>query len=184
MADQIRWRRGKNPSIGGLAPVAQLDRASVYGTEGQRFESSRAHRKASKSARYASGQRGGGSFLPAFSRDWSRDDPRWRGGRIPTPPDPGCGQCFGEPGWSKSWRFQMTAFTRSAPPSGLPYLECQRPQTFRFTTTGYRHTERSRESSGGFNSLASMISRRICVRAKPARLLTRSRPTSTTQASR
>ena len=25
------------------APVAQLDRASVYGTEGQRFESSRAH---------------------------------------------------------------------------------------------------------------------------------------------
>ena len=26
-----------------LAPVAQLDRASVYGTEGQRFESSRAH---------------------------------------------------------------------------------------------------------------------------------------------
>src|SRR3954465_13474980 len=25
-----------------LAPVAQLDRASVYGTEGQRFESSRA----------------------------------------------------------------------------------------------------------------------------------------------
>src|SRR4051812_14188202 len=27
------------------APVAQLDRASVYGTEGQRFESSRARQK-------------------------------------------------------------------------------------------------------------------------------------------
>src|SRR5215213_10947849 len=27
------------------APVAQLDRASVYGTEGQRFESSRARRE-------------------------------------------------------------------------------------------------------------------------------------------
>ena len=45
---------GSNPALsaGGYheplpAPVAQLDRASVYGTEGQRFESSRArHRKA------------------------------------------------------------------------------------------------------------------------------------------
>jgi len=41
---------GSNPALSAvcgytaqpLAPVAQLDRASVYGTEGQRFESSRA----------------------------------------------------------------------------------------------------------------------------------------------
>src|SRR3954466_4215510 len=37
------------------APVAQLDRASVYGTEGQRFESSRAR----------SGTRGTGFFAAA-----------------------------------------------------------------------------------------------------------------------
>ena len=36
-------REAKTLVLAGLAPVAQLDRASVYGTEGQRFESSRAH---------------------------------------------------------------------------------------------------------------------------------------------
>jgi hypothetical protein len=42
-----RSRRGRTEAttLGDLAPVAQLDRASVYGTEGQRFESSRARRK-------------------------------------------------------------------------------------------------------------------------------------------
>src|SRR4051812_47904923 len=38
------------------APVAQLDRASVYGTEGQRFESSRARSRSPATA---------GLFLPA-----------------------------------------------------------------------------------------------------------------------
>jgi hypothetical protein len=32
----------KNPALPGQAPVAQLDRASVYETEGHRFESCRA----------------------------------------------------------------------------------------------------------------------------------------------
>ncbi len=35
--------RRLSASMAPAAPVAQLDRASVYGTEGQRFESSRAH---------------------------------------------------------------------------------------------------------------------------------------------
>ena len=48
-------RRVDDGKLGGSAPVAQLDRASVYGTEGQRFESSRARtKKASKSPRSAS----------------------------------------------------------------------------------------------------------------------------------
>jgi hypothetical protein len=33
------------PRLAGLAPVAQLDRASVYGTEGREFESLRARSK-------------------------------------------------------------------------------------------------------------------------------------------
>src|SRR3954462_209218 len=39
-----RVRQGPRTAatLGRRAPVAQLDRASVYGTEGQRFESSRA----------------------------------------------------------------------------------------------------------------------------------------------
>src|SRR5215213_5097499 len=37
----LHWRR-LDCSAAQTAPVAQLDRASVYGTEGQRFESSRA----------------------------------------------------------------------------------------------------------------------------------------------
>jgi hypothetical protein len=35
-------REAKSLVFTGSAPVAQLDRASVYGTEGQRFESSQA----------------------------------------------------------------------------------------------------------------------------------------------
>ena len=38
-------RVGPPTRLGPSAPVAQLDRASVYGTEGQRFESSRARSK-------------------------------------------------------------------------------------------------------------------------------------------
>ena len=36
---------GKATTLGGSAPLAQLDRASVYGTEGREFESLRARRK-------------------------------------------------------------------------------------------------------------------------------------------
>src|ERR1700735_61979 len=42
---------------GGAAPVAQLDRASVYGTEGQRFESSRARTRMPRKS----------GFLPAYA---------------------------------------------------------------------------------------------------------------------
>src|SRR6266566_7581593 len=38
-------------TLRGSAPVAQLDRASVYGTEGQRFESSRARVESPATAR-------------------------------------------------------------------------------------------------------------------------------------
>src|SRR5436189_227003 len=37
-----KWVEALPSTINRSAPVAQLDRASVYGTEGQRFESSRA----------------------------------------------------------------------------------------------------------------------------------------------
>src|SRR5688572_9254089 len=38
----VEPRRHAAARLSAAAPVAQLDRASVYGTEGQRFESSRA----------------------------------------------------------------------------------------------------------------------------------------------
>src|SRR3954469_26059278 len=46
-----------------LAPVAQLDRASVYGTEGQRFESSRARTGMALQSK---------DRWPAPGRNWSR----------------------------------------------------------------------------------------------------------------
>src|SRR3954465_2563980 len=40
--DRLSPVNARAATLRGRAPVAQLDRASVYGTEGQRFESSRA----------------------------------------------------------------------------------------------------------------------------------------------
>src|SRR3954453_7116428 len=52
-----------------IAPVAQLDRASVYGTEGQRFESSRARYKTpAKQALYTAVAPGRASALGTSSR--------------------------------------------------------------------------------------------------------------------
>src|SRR5262245_51852440 len=53
-----------------FAPVAQLDRASVYGTEGQRFESSRARTKAAASGGFLYGSTWGGFgfHVPNMSR--------------------------------------------------------------------------------------------------------------------
>src|SRR3954462_1148685 len=66
-------------SAAAQAPVAQLDRASVYGTEGQRFESSR--------ARYEPAANGGFSRLRIRKRRLteSRKGPETRAhvGRIP-----------------------------------------------------------------------------------------------------
>ena|SRR6266480_5392611 len=60
-------------TLRGRAPVAQLDRASVYGTEGQRFESSRARCEAAlQSGFFASRDRPDRQRVPNMSRnrDW------------------------------------------------------------------------------------------------------------------
>ena len=57
------------------APVAQLDRASVYGTEGQRFESSRARWRRPASRASVTVRRSAAAASPARPHGWI---PSWR----------------------------------------------------------------------------------------------------------
>lgn len=59
------------------APVAQLDRASVYGTEGQRFESSRAHYKIPANQQVFVGVQSCGLSITRFGR--LGGEPGWCG---------------------------------------------------------------------------------------------------------
>ena len=68
------------------APVAQLDRASDFGSEGREFESLRAH---AGSVGYQSGQMEQTVNLPAYAYVGSNPTPTTEGAigeRLPTPP--------------------------------------------------------------------------------------------------
>src|SRR3954471_8965479 len=70
------------------APVAQLDRASVYGTEGQRFESSRARSRIPL---------GGGDFRPSPNAErWQH---RWQQGNTDGVATEGDRRAGGLPAW-------------------------------------------------------------------------------------
>ena len=73
------------------APVAQLDRASVYGTEGCRFEPCRVYAKHGHPARFRLGRRGHSRGVPGRpdGRTSGRSWPPLSGGYRPPPAEPG-----------------------------------------------------------------------------------------------